>query len=262
MSATDDAAATPPRWVTTAWELRAEHAETDASSGAGLSAAKIVAAGIELADDDGLAALSIRKLAARLGAGTMATYRHVDSREHLVILMVDTALGAPPAEIIQTDAWHDRVRRWAIAISARYAAHPWLVDAPVAGFTATPHRALWLEYILQSLQPSGLNTRQMLDAALLIDGHARNVSALTRAVEADGEPHEGAADAAPAWLAALLPSDEYPMLSRVLSLDVFDEDSARDLEFGLGRIIDGIEALAVGEHAATVQRGSDTLTAP
>jgi len=237
--------ATPPRWVTTAWTLGdGQRADAAGHDDAGLNAEKIVAAAIELADDEGLAALSIRKLAGRLGAGTMAAYRHVDSRDDLVILMVDTALGAPPSQILKTDAWRERVTRWAVAISKRYARHPWLVDAPVAGFIATPHRALWLEYILQSLQPTGLSMRQMLEAALLIDGHARSVASLTRAVDSESGAHEGSQNVTPPWLAALFTDDRYPMLVRVLSLDAFDEESARDLAFGLDRIIDGIAALA------------------
>lgn len=236
---------TPPRWVTTAWTL-ADPLRADASGrdDASLNAEKIVAAAIELADDEGLAALSIRKLAGRLGAGTMAAYRHVDSRDDLVILMVDTALGAPPSQILKTDAWRERVTSWAMAISERYARHPWLVDAPVAGFIATPHRALWLEYILQSLQPTGLSMRQMLEAALLIDGHARSVASLTRAVDAETGSHEGSQNVTPPWLASLFADDRYPMLARVLSLEALDEESARDLTFGLDRIIDGIAALA------------------
>lgn len=236
MATIDEASQTRPNWVTTAWAMH----DSPRQDEPGLNATKIVAAAIELADDEGIAGLSIRKLGGRLGAGTMAAYRHVESREDLVILMVDSALGTPPVSILDTDDWRERVRRWAGAISARYARHPWLVDAPIAGFIATPNRALWLEYILQSLRPTGLGLRQMLDVALLIDGHARNVAALTRAVDAQDD----AQDVTAPWLASLLTQERFPMLAQVLSLGELDEDSARDLEFGLGRIIDGIGSLA------------------
>lgn len=239
MATIDEGSVAPPSWVTTAWAMHDAPRQVDP----GLNAAKIVAAAIELADDEGIAGLSIRKLGGRLGAGTMAAYRHVESREDLVILMVDSALGTPPGSILDTDAWRERVRRWAVAISARYTRHPWLVDAPIAGFIATPNRALWLEYILQSLQPTGLSLRQMLEAALLIDGHARNVASLTRAVDAQDETQ----DFTGPWLASLLTQERFPMLSQVLSLRELDEGSARDLEFGLGRIIDGIGALAAAK---------------
>ncbi|MFC3544144.1 TetR/AcrR family transcriptional regulator [Nonomuraea ferruginea] len=65
----------------------------------GLSVDAIVRAGIEVADAEGLSGLSMRKVAERLGFTTMSLYRHVPSRDHLVDLMRDAAIGAlpPPA---------------------------------------------------------------------------------------------------------------------------------------------------------------------
>jgi AcrR family transcriptional regulator len=230
-----------PRWVATAWQASHTATHDDAhDEESGLNAAKIVAAAIELADEHGIAALSIRKLAGRLGAGTMAAYRHIESRDDLVILMVDAALGAPPASILETDAWTERTRRWSAQISKRYARHPWLVDAPIDGLVVTPNRALWLEYILQALEKSGLSLRELLDAALLIDGHARSVAGLTRAVDAQ----DPSRDVVPAWLGSMLTKDRFPMLSEVVERGALDESSARDLDFGLERIIAGIGALA------------------
>ncbi|MFC5819353.1 TetR/AcrR family transcriptional regulator [Nonomuraea harbinensis] len=62
----------------------------------GLSVDAIVRAGIEVADAEGLSGLSMRKVAERLGFTTMSLYRHVPSRDHLVDLMRDTAIGEPP----------------------------------------------------------------------------------------------------------------------------------------------------------------------
>lgn len=230
-------AAQAPRWVTTAWR----EAHTDQhDEETGLTAAKIVAAAIELADEDGIAGLSIRKLAGRLGAGTMAAYRHIESRDDLVILMVDAALGTPPASILEPDAWAERTRRWSVQISKRYARHPWLTDAPIDGLVVTPNRALWLEYILQALEKTGLTLRELLDAALLIDGHARSVAGLTRAVDLQ----DPSRDVMPPWLDSVLTEDRFPMLSQVVEHGALETASARDLDFGLERIIAGIAALA------------------
>ena len=61
----------------------------------GLSLERIVAAGIHLAVTDGLGSVSMGRVAAELGASTMALYRYVPAKDDLLTLMVDTALGAP-----------------------------------------------------------------------------------------------------------------------------------------------------------------------
>ncbi|CAN5375158.1 TetR/AcrR family transcriptional regulator [soil metagenome] len=205
-----------------------------------LSAARIVATAIELADETGLASMSIRKLGERLGAGTMATYRHVASREALVELMIDAALGPPPTDIVAAPTWQIGVERWAAATLARYGEHPWLIDAPVSNILANRNRALWLESILQPLSATGLPLQQLLDAALLIDGHARNTAYLRREVQRAG----ASSSEPPVVLPELLDPVRYPMMSQVLASGALEDDSEQELGFGLGRIIAGIEALA------------------
>lgn len=201
-------------------------------SAPGLSAERIVESAIELADADGLQGLSIRKLALRLNAGTMAAYRHVESREALIALMVDTALGDPPADS-QGESWRARVTDLALALFARYSRHPWLVDAPADGLTATPHRARWLERLLAALQGSGLDLADVLKSALLIDSHLRSVAGLAHSVSATATERP-----------PLLDGSEFPVLEAVLASGAFTPENAVDPVFGLERILDGIDALA------------------
>lgn len=193
----------------------------------------IVQAGIELADDEGLANLSIRKLADRLGAGTMTPYRHVESRDALVELMVDAALGAPPAAINEDVGWRERTSRWADAIIERYTRHPWIIDAPVNGGFATRHRAEWLETLLAALAGTGLALPQMLDAALVVDGHSRATATLARNVAAAPPMQPVAYDPA-----------EFPFLTQVFELGSLADGDAPSGDFGLQRILDGIEVFA------------------
>lgn len=201
-------------------------------SAPGLSAERIVASAIELADEDGLEGLSIRKLALRLNAGTMAAYRHVESREALIALMVDTALGDPPADS-RTGSWRARVTDLALALFARYSRHPWLVDAPTDGLTVTPHRARWLERLLAALQGSGLDLADVLKSALLIDSHLRSVAGLAHSVSATTAEEPPPLD-----------GSEFPVLEAVLASGAFTPENAVDPVFGLERILDGIDALA------------------
>jgi AcrR family transcriptional regulator len=198
-----------------------------------LNTEQIVQAGIELADEEGLANLSIRKLAERLGAGTMTPYRHVESRDALVELMVDAALGAPPASIGEEVEWRVRTARWADAIVERYTRHPWILDAPVNGGFGTRHRAEWLESLLAALAGTGLPLPDTLNAALLVDGHARATASLARNIAAASEGQPAAYDPA-----------EFPLLTQVFALGSLSDGDAGDGDFGLQRILDGIEAFA------------------
>jgi len=227
----------PPDWAVAAWAPAPPPGE---ESPTGLTTSRVVHAAIELADDAGLADLSIRKLGRRMGTGTMAAYRHIDSRDHLVVLMVDSALGAPPRSIRETPTWQGGLRAWADAILVRYSAHPWLIDAPVGGIPDTPNRALWLETVLQVLTPTGMSMQHRLDAALLVDGHARNTAYVQREV---GKPRANPEPLPNSWLGRLLDPAVYPELISVVATGELDDDSEQSLDFGLDTIIAGIEAL-------------------
>ena len=71
-----------------------------------LSRAEIVAAAVAIADRDGVDAVSMRRVAAALGSGTMSLYRHVASREQLLDLMIDSALFRDRAAARPGGAWH------------------------------------------------------------------------------------------------------------------------------------------------------------
>ena len=115
---------TPPRWIALSWQLRKSTPVTD-----GLSIARIVQAGIEIADEHGLGGLSLRKLGKHLGASTMAAYRHMRSKEELIHLMVDMTFGQPPEGIIDAADWRTGVRLWVAGMAERYRQHSWLLDA-------------------------------------------------------------------------------------------------------------------------------------
>jgi AcrR family transcriptional regulator len=145
-----------------------------------LTAERITAAGIQIADQHGISAVTIRRLSASMGYATMAVYRHISSRDELLLLMMDRALGPPP-DLDPRQSWQAGLRRWAAGLFERYLAHPWLLDAPVPGMPVTPHHAMWVEHALAITSQVGLTTSQRLEAALLIDGHLRTIATLARA---------------------------------------------------------------------------------
>lgn len=214
----------------------------------GLSRARIVEAAIATADADGLGALSMGKVAARLGFTAMSLYRYVRSKDELVLLMQDAAVGAPPT-VDSTEAWRPALERWTWEVLAGFRAHPWLLATiSMFGPPATPNQLAWLEYGLQALGGTPLTEPEKLTTMLLLDAHV--FSDLQFA--AFGKPT--ATDAADptdfaTLLAGLLDPERFPALCRAVDGGAFttgpDPQASRDADFafGLARILDGVEQL-------------------
>ena len=230
----------PPKWVRWLWEVDATEAAEEWERGKGLGIGKIVRAGIALADDEGLEGVSVRKLAQRLSVSAMAAYRHISSRDEVITAMVDVAFGPPPVLSGYSDDWAGGLRCWALAVQARYDAHPWLLDAPVHGMPTGPHRLRWLEAVLQVLAGAGLELQERLNAALLVDGHVRTVAALKRSLGAAAQDMRRSGPET--WLLTRLESDGLTSMAQVLKTGVLDDEQGYELDYGLDRIIAGIEA--------------------
>ena len=94
---------------------------------AGLSREAIVAAAIEIADAEGLEAVSIRRIATKLEARPMSLYSHIEHKDELVDLMIDEVIGEAllPGEV--PDDWREALRQIAQATRDAARAHPWMI---------------------------------------------------------------------------------------------------------------------------------------
>ncbi|MEV8439910.1 TetR/AcrR family transcriptional regulator [Actinosynnema sp. NPDC051121] len=206
----------------------------------GLSLAAIVGAAVEVADAEGLAGLSMRKVAERLGFTTMSLYRHVPSRDHLVALMRDAALGDPPAPT--SDGWRPRLEAFARFAWDLRKRHPWLAELRSARYVPGPNAVAHYEHALAILADTGLTPAEVVASvglvARLVDAEA---SALVEAAEAErttgvaDEEWWGARDALYAHF------DRYPTLTSLWESGGFDQPDP--FGFGLARVLDGIELL-------------------
>ena len=109
---------------------------------------EILAAGIAIADADGLAAVSTRAIAATFGKTAMALYPYVGTKEHLLALMQDHASAMPFWESPSTSLT-DAFRAWALALFDMYLTHPWLTQRPWSQATQGPNEQEWLERLLR-----------------------------------------------------------------------------------------------------------------
>ena len=224
---------TVPHYARQAWKQAAP-------AGKRLTVAAVVATAIEVADDDSLAALSIRHLAQRLNLTPMAVYRHVESREELIMLMVDAMLGSPPAADPGTASWPDALTDWGRSLYARYEAHPWALDAPTLGMPSTPNLVRWMDRLLGDLEPTDLPILERLNIALLIAGHVRHIATVrlrTHLIDPAESP-----DALAQWLPQFVTADAFPFYARVFEAATLGPTTGPDIEYGLARIIDGVRA--------------------
>lgn len=129
-----------PASIETAWGLRERPGKGPRP---GLSLERIVAAGVRVAAAEGLAAVSMSRVATDLGASTMSLYRYVAAKDELLTLMMDAAAGPPPADLPRPgETWRDGLSRWAWAYRAILHEHPWIVRIPISGPPAAPNNEI------------------------------------------------------------------------------------------------------------------------
>ncbi|MEV0358686.1 TetR/AcrR family transcriptional regulator C-terminal domain-containing protein [Nocardia sp. NPDC050697] len=203
-----------------------------------LTPERIAAEAIALADADGLATLSMQRLAERLGFTKMSLYRYVPGKAELVALMLDAAIGAPPE--LPAGDWRAGLSRWCETLYERFRAHPWALAVSVGSRPIGPNEVAWMEAALTALAGTGLSTAERLDSIVLLTGHARSLGQQTVAVD----PDRFERDLAEQFTAVLATAAErYPA-----AVAAFGEEGAvaggeGALAFGIGRILDGLAVL-------------------
>jgi AcrR family transcriptional regulator len=211
------------------------------------SVAQIVAAAVELADADGLAAASLPNIAASLGLTTNALYRYLGSKDELLALLADAGFGPPPESLGAPD-WRATTRAWTYATLDRYGARPWLLDIPARGDAVTPHLLRWTEILLAALSAAGLADADALGCARLVTDFARGTAERLRArTEPDSASFPAHADGVRAFLQPLLADRGYPHLAALATRREYP--AGADVDFGLDRVLDGIAALVDGHQA-------------
>jgi AcrR family transcriptional regulator len=214
---------------------------------AALSRAQVVGAALAIVEAEGTAGVSMSRVAARLGAATMALYRHVGSKHELLALMVDAALGAPPDLPSPGEDWRTAVARWAFAHLAVLRRHPWMVRVPLSGPPILPNSVAWFERGLRAMASAGLNEGDRVKALLLVNGFVRNEALLGLEIAAAAQAAGNAEDPIPSYgavLTSLASADRFPAIHAVVAAGVFEGREGPDaaFEFGLARLLDGLEA--------------------
>ncbi|MEV0265707.1 TetR/AcrR family transcriptional regulator C-terminal domain-containing protein [Streptomyces sp. NPDC050617] len=219
-----------------------------------LTRERIVRTAMEIADEEGLAALSMRGVAARLGTAAMSPYRYVNGRDDLVRLMTDAALGEMVYPADAPAHWRARLEAGARALWTLHRAHPWLAQiGPLTRPQVSPNLIAYSEWVLSALDGLGLTPTAMYDVNILLYSHVQGVAVHlereAQAASATGLTDEQWLDTQAPVLASVLASGDYPTFSRVMGdLDENGYDLHLDklFELGLTSMLDGLTPLVEG----------------
>jgi AcrR family transcriptional regulator len=207
----------------------------------------VVEAGMAVAVADGVAGLSMSKVAERLAVSTMALYRYVPSKDDLVELMVDAALGRPPAAQ-PGETWREGLLRWATGVRDAYRANPWALRVPISAPPLGPNNLRWLEDALASMCGTPLDMAQKLSTVLLISGFVRSEEMLLHDII--DAAHTGRDANWVAQVALLINAEDFPQISAALASGAANDDDGIDDEFSFGieRVLDGVATLIAAER--------------
>jgi AcrR family transcriptional regulator len=208
---------------------------------------KIARAGVGIADRDGLAAVTMQRVADGLGVTKMALYRYVPGKAELVALMTDLAIGGAPARDA-AGGWRASLDDWARQMFSRFGRHPWTLETTVGPRIIGPNETSWMERAVAILAGTGLHGGEMLDVAATLAGHVRAI-AQQRSAQADGSTERSMAAAIEALLAGR--EERFPALTAALRSAARQGSQDQALEFGIGRILDGVGLLIDRRAQAT-----------
>jgi AcrR family transcriptional regulator len=234
----------PARSMALLWERRERPSRGPKP---GLSVATIVRAAIEVADREGLAALSMRRVADQLGVGTMSLYRYVPNKSVLLDVMMDTVIGEAQASEEVPGGWRARLEASARGELAFFRRHPWILQVAVGRPVLGPNELRALESQLGVVAGLGLTEHEMMGVVSLVDGYVRGMAQqfidAAQAAQRTGVSDEQFWSAVGQGLEQAVRDDTFPLLWRVGAAGVFDQAEDAFFEFGLQRVLDGIQAL-------------------
>jgi DNA-binding transcriptional regulator YhcF (GntR family) len=207
---------------------------------------RIVRAAIAIADAEGLAMLSMRRVATDLGVATMSLYRHVPGKEELTLLMADTVFTEEPFPAQPPPGWRERLELAGQMMWRVFRRHPWAAE--VLSMTrpqVMPNLLGYAEWSLGTLRQIGFDMDEMMYIHLSLFGHVRG-TALSLQPEAQARQDTGLTN--DEWmetqafdLTDLLATGRFPTFEYLVQQE-FDYDLDRVFEYGLQRLLDGIEA--------------------
>ncbi|MFG1797871.1 TetR/AcrR family transcriptional regulator C-terminal domain-containing protein [Nocardia sp. NPDC049149] len=215
---------------------------TNGTSRPPLNREKVLHTAIRLADEQGLAALSMRKLAQTLGVEAMSLYNHVANKDDLLDGIADLVVAEMAAPTIDQE-WKAAMRARATSAHEVLLRHPWATGLIGSRLNVGPAMLRYIDATLGCLRTAGFSYQQADRAWNAMDSHIYGFT--LQEVNFPLQPDEYAA-AATQFLPRI-PADEFPYMNALSQLVIDGEHTGiADFDFGLTLILDGLERLLTG----------------
>jgi len=216
-----------------------------------LSVERIVEAAIGLADEGGLEAVSMERLAQRFGFTTMSLYRYVPGKPELLELMIDAGIGPGPVLHGAAADWRGRLESWARQLWAGLHRRPWILEATGKLRVMGPNELSWLEAGMGALSSTGLSVRERQGACLAVLAQVRGMAQFS--VGRRGGPKELTSAQWEVVTRRLLVEREaeFPQVAELVSA-AGRAQGLDALRFGLACILDGLGLLIAGKEAQAI----------
>jgi len=235
------------RGVDLLWEMNGQ-SESAPRRNTALDREQIVRTAIRIADEEGLDAVTMRRVAERLGTGAMSLYRHVPDKDALVTMMIETVLGDALSDQPPPSAgWRESLRALAESTWRISRQHRWYPEASIAYPPLTPNGVTGLEYALSIFDPYDLDIMTRMQFVGSVH-HLALHAALDRMIEEEAQQRLGVSDeeafrqVAPT-MERLAASGQYPHVTAFLTaMSQFQGDDDEWVFAGVELLLDGIES--------------------
>jgi AcrR family transcriptional regulator len=198
---------------------------------------------MEIADRDGIAEVSMRRVATELGVATMSLYRHVAGKDELILFMIDAAmteLPDVPSGDLRTSLTTVARRQWNL-----FKSHPWLAAViSLSRPQLVPSGMRITDQIIGLLTRAGLSLQDSMYIYIMLFSYVRGVAT---AIEPEVQAWRDSGMSVDEFMAtqeeqfAAIVAGSMPHLARLADQD-FDFDLDGLFEFGLARLLDGLAA--------------------
>jgi len=209
-------------------------------SRAPLNRNRVLVAAVEIADDHGVGAVTMRAVASKLGVEAMSLYNHVANKDDILDGMVD--LVVEQFDLPQDAGhWREAMRRRAVSAHQVFGLHPWAPLLLDSRESSGPSRLRYFDWVLGTLLEAGFSIDDAMRAFSLLDSYIYGFGIEQFNLSADGD---AASEERAAAILESIPAEQYPYLHQMASHAMqVGYDAEADFSFGLDIILDGLERI-------------------
>jgi AcrR family transcriptional regulator len=206
-----------------------------------LDRVRVLSTAVSMADDGGLEAVTMRKLAQRLGVEAMSLYYHVSNKDEILDGMIDIVIGEIELPMSDDD-WKPAMRKRAISAHRMLAKHPWAIQVMETRVNPGPASLKYYDSVIGSLIGGGFSIALAAHAFSAIDAYIYGFSLQQLNLPFEDEHDIGEVTD---LILEHLPVDEYPHFAAMITDHALQPgySYADEFEFGLDLILDGFERL-------------------